>query len=249
MRSSLKVAFAVLSLLLLNVTLSSAGGLADKAAKESGNNSAASAVAIARGALTAHGGEKFRSLKAIKLSGIGSAISPLHAEPVPAEFTMICTDEQIRIDVAVPFGTIQLINDGTRFYNLVNGVSGSFGLASPGKFGLRMLARYDKPGYKVTPLPEQDKKRAFRITGPEGNSTDFYVDAKTNQITSLSYKYNNFEQSWELGDFKEVEGVAVPHLLTLRMGSRAGDYYLILKASDAKINPEINSNTFVPVAE
>jgi hypothetical protein len=252
MKTALNIRFTLLSLLLLSFVSSSAGGqsavgIASRGSASNGSTSAgATASDRARGAVAAHGGEKFRALKAITLRGVGSAVSPLFPDPVPAEITMISTDDRIRVDLSVPFGVIQLINDGKQFYNLVNGVEGTFGLAPPAKFGLRVLARYGQKGYTVDTLPDPDVDRAFRITDPEGNATDFYLDPASSRVTRIAYKYNNLAQSWELGSFKEIDGVMVPHSVTIRLESRVGDYLISFQAVDAKLNQSLDASAFLP---
>src|SRR2546429_9572728 len=67
------------------------------------------AVELARAAYAALGGDKFRNLKSISLTGDGWAMSPMQEEPIPLQFHLIATADRIRIDVAASFGTILLI--------------------------------------------------------------------------------------------------------------------------------------------
>lgn len=215
-------------------------------AKETHTTNAKAAAGLARATYAVQGGDKFRNLKSYGLSGEGLAISPIFSEPVPMQFTFVTTSDRIRIDIGVSFGNIQLINDGKQFYNLVNGRPASFGIAPPSKFGLGVLARYDQPGYTVAALPEQTSASGFRITDAEGNSTDFYVDAKTGRITRLVYQFNSLKQEWEFTSFKEVEGVLVPQNFTFKMESKTGPYLLAFNAENVKINPPVSDKTFAP---
>jgi hypothetical protein len=256
MKSTQQIRLTLLSLLLLSFMSSAAGGqgaieiaAARSSATEGSPSAGATAADRARAAFAAHGGEKFRALKTITLKGVGTAVSPLSPDAVPAEITMISTEDRIRIDLAVPFGIIQLINDGKQFYNLVNGAEGSFGLAPPAKFGLRVLARYGQKGYTAVTLPDPDVERSFRITDPEGNATDFYLGPASSRVTRIAYKYNDLRQSWELGSFKEVEGVMVPHSVTIRLESKVGDYLISLQAVDVKLNQPVDNAAFIPQAK
>jgi uncharacterized protein DUF4292 len=204
------------------------------------------ALELARAAYGAQGGEKFRGLKSYSLSGIGFAISPMFPDPVPMQFTLVATNDRIRIDAEVAFGTIQLINDGKKFYNLVNGAPGSFGLAPPAKFGLNVLAKYDRPGYSVAVLTDQKQSPGFKITDSDGNATDFYVDSKTGRIVRSVYKFNDLSQEWEFADFKEIEGAFVPQNFVIKMEAKAGTYLLSFNASEAKINQPVSDDTFIP---
>jgi hypothetical protein len=234
-----KIRLMILALLLIAPALMQTGS---KASAEP----TATAADLARAAVSDLGGGKFRDLKSIRLAGVASAVSPLNPNVQPAEFQLLSTDTGIRIDLTLSFGLIQMINDGQRFYNLVNGNAANFGIAPPGKFGLRVLAKYDQPGYTITPLPEQDKEHGFRIADPEGNATDFFVNKESRRVTRFIYKFGDFNQTWELDNFKAVEGVLVPHLINIRLATRQGDFQMLLRAADVKINQPVGENAFAP---
>jgi hypothetical protein len=208
----------------------------------------ATAAGLAKAAVADLGGDKFRNLKSLRLAGVGLAVSPLNPNVVPAEIQFISTDVGIRIDLTLSFGRIQMINDGRRFYNLVNDNAGSFGIGPPSKFGLRVLAKYDQPGYKVTALPDQNKELGFRITDPEGNATDFYAQKATGRVTRFTYKYDGFDQTWELDNFKTVEGLKIPHIINIRLATKVGEFQIVIQAADVKINQPVSDNAFVPKA-
>jgi hypothetical protein len=239
MTNTRKISLMVLALLLTAPALMPTGSRASA-------RHTATAADLARAAVSDLGGGKFRDLKSIRLAGVASAVSPLNPNVQPAEFQLLSTDTGIRIDLTLSFGLIQMINDGQRFYNLVNGNATNFGIAPPGKFGLRVLAKYDQPGYKITPLPEPNTEPGFRITDPEGNATDFYVHKETGRVTRFLYKFGDFNQTWELDNFKAVEGVMVAHQINIRLATRQGDFQMLLRAADAKINQPVGDNAFAP---
>ena len=246
---TLRIAIALFTCLLGTPLVSFAQvktAAAVSSAKESHTTNAKAAGDLARATCALQGGDKFRNLKSYRLSGEGLAMSPIFPEPVPMQFTIVATSERIRINIEVSFGTIQLINDGKQFYNLVNGKSASFGIAPPSKFGLGVLARYDQPGYTVAALPDQTSASGFRISDAEGNSTDFYVDAKTGRITRSVYQFNSLNQEWEFTSFKEVEGVLVPQNFIIKMDSKAGPYSLAFNVDNVKLNQPVSDNTFIP---
>lgn len=227
-------------------TKSSAPSMAESNVRP-GASSNASAVELARTTVAAQGGQKFRELKSIVLTGSGDAYSPLIAQKVPIQFAIAITDERMRVDMKAPFGLIQLINDGQQFHTRMGAQQGSFGIAPPAKFGIRVLAKYDKPGYSVTPLPDQKKETGFRITDPEGNSTDFYLDSKSNRVSRYIYRFKDSNQTWETSDFREVEGLPVPYKITMQLGSRQGDYYAEFKVKEVKINEPLSGELFTPM--
>jgi hypothetical protein len=239
MTNTVKIRLLVMALMLIAPALMQPGSKAD-------TKHTATAADLARAAVSDLGGGKFRDLKSIRLAGVASALSPLNPNVQPAEFQLLSTNTGIRIDLTMSFGLIQMINDGQRFYNLVNGNAANFGIAPPGKFGLRVLAKYDQPGYKITPLPEHSKELGFRITDPENNATDFHVHKETGRVTRFIYKFSDFDQTWELDNFKAVEGVMVPHMINIRLATRQGDFQMLLRAADAKINQPVSDNAFAP---
>lgn len=204
------------------------------------------ATDLARSTYSHQGGEKFRNLKSYTLNGTGIAISPFFPEPVPTRFNMIVTNDRIRIDMFVSFGTITIINNGKQFYNLVNGNQASFGLPSPAKFGLNVLANFDRPGYQVSVLSEAKQDPAFRVTDAEGNSTDFFVDSKTGLVKRSAYKFNKLDQEWQFSDFKAIEGVPIPQNFVIKTETPDGPFVMSFKVNDTKINQTVSDNTFIP---
>jgi hypothetical protein len=215
------------------------------AVTDAGVNPAAPPAEMARAVIAAQGGDSFRNLKSLILKGSGVAYSPLSTQAAPVDFIMVSNEMGVRIEMKAPFGTIYLINDGEQYYTLFAGQRGTFGLAPPSKFGLGVLAHLDQQGRTVGALPAQ-KEPGFRVTDAQSNATDFYIEPATGHIARYEYKYGDYVNSWEQKDFRKVEGVLIPHRLTMKLGSRVGDYYAEFKVKEVQVNPQVGASTFVP---
>lgn len=216
--------------------------------KDAGISLGGSPQDVARAVIAAQGGDSFRHLKSLILKGSGLAYSPLSTQAAPIDFTMISTGSGIRVEMKAPFGMIYLINDGQQFYTLFAGQRGTFGLAPPSKFGPNVLANLEQAGRTVSALQSPNKEVGFRVADAQSNATDFYIEPATGYITRYEYKYNNYTNSWEQKDFRKVDGVVVPYRMTLRLGSRVGDYYAEFKVKEVLVNPQVSDSTFVPPA-
>src|SRR5947207_15991156 len=93
---------------------------------------------LARIALMAHGGDKFRSAKTIIVRGSVDFYLPNSVQALPGEFLIITAGERFRQEVrAPPFFNATVIHDGTRLYSSVR----LFSVPPPNKFGMIMLTQ------------------------------------------------------------------------------------------------------------
>src|SRR5256885_11658310 len=132
---------------------------------------ATSPTDLARASLVALGGDKYRNMKSMWLSGSVELFAPNSAQSLPGKFALVTAGERYRRDIQSPAFVFQQIYDGQQNYSSVP----QFDFPPPSLYGLSVLNKFDRPGYTVTALPDNKKQRAFRITGPENNSTDFYI--------------------------------------------------------------------------
>jgi hypothetical protein len=201
----------------------------------------ATPLELARATYAAQGGDKYRDLKNIVLLGSADLYSPGSAQSLSGKFGMITSGDRLRLEVQSPLFGFSLISDGVRTYSSMRG----FELPSASRFGVPVLLKFDQPGYAVTALNGSKKERAFRITDPEGNITDFYVDAATNRLARFEVPYGSYTYSVEFKSVKEIEGVFVPVSFVQRISSTQGSFYAEFKVKDAKINQELPDTTFV----
>src|SRR5882724_5542942 len=151
--------------------------------------SASTPTDLARAALTAQGGEKFKTLKSMVLRGSVDLYAPNSTQSIPGGFIMVVAGDKVRVEIdARPAVSFKTIYDGQRSYSSLPGVD--FPPAS--KFGLPLLGKFDQPGYTVSALPDKKKQRAFRISDADGNITDFYIDQSNGRVMSFLIPYGGY---------------------------------------------------------
>src|SRR5207245_7026838 len=123
-------------------------------------NANSSPTELARAALAAQGGDKFKNLKNAWLTGTVNLYAPNSAQSIPGKFSLVTAGPKMRLDVdASPAFKFKQIFDGQQSYSSIPNVQ----TPPADKFGLNVLAKYDQPGYTVSALPNEKKMRGFRI--------------------------------------------------------------------------------------
>jgi hypothetical protein len=200
-----------------------------------------SAIDLARAALAAHGGEKFRQLRTLLMTGTADLSMQQSPQVLPARFAMTYKGDRTRLDLKSPMMDIFAISDGTRSYSSFKG----FAVPSLNKFSTRVLARYDQPGYVVSELPNKKKWRGFRITDPDGDATDFYMDPTTGRVMSYEFTYMGAHSVVEHDKFRIVDGVLIPERFAQRFEtSNMGAVYADFKVREIQVNLEIADDVF-----
>lgn len=207
---------------------------ADKTARE-----------LAAAVLAAHGGDKLRQLKSLTLSG--SVDVNAFNQTVPATFAMVFSGEKYRIDLNNPFQPIKQVFDGTQ--TLTNS-QGAFKLPPLDRVGFYVLGRIGDATYPINALPATAKgKSGFRITAPDGNFTDFYVDSKTNQVKGYesAFEFNGMPgtTSVEIDKYRLLEGVYIPEKFAQRFDLGQITAYCNFKAKEIAVNTTISNDVFV----
>ena len=198
-------------------------------------------IELARAALAAQGGDKFKNLKSMWLVGSVDLYAPNSTQSVPGKFSLVTAGERMRLDVdAAPVFKFKQIFDGQQSYSSIPGVE----TPPANKFGLLVLTKYDQPGYTVSALPDKKKLRGFRIVDAEGNTTDFYIDLNTARVMQYLSPYNGYTFGGEISKFKEVEGVLVPFSFTQRLEMAQGAFFAEYKVKDVKINQPVGDDVF-----
>jgi hypothetical protein len=199
-------------------------------------------VELARAALAAQGGDKFKNLKSMMMFGSANLYAPNSSQSVPGKFVMVTAGEKVRIDIdASPIFKFKQVYDGQQSMSSMPGIQ----LPPPSKFGLLVLTKYDQPGYTVSALPDKKKLRGFRIVDAEGNTTDFYIDAVTARVTQFLIPYNGYTFGTENSKYAEVEGVLIPVNFTQRLETQQGAFFAEYKVKDIKLNQPIADDVFV----
>jgi hypothetical protein len=198
-------------------------------------------VELARAALAAQGGDKFKNLKSMMLIGSADLYPPNSASSIPAKFVMVTVGDKVRIEIdARPMFSFKQVYDGQQSYSSMPGVQ----LPPPSKFGLPVLAKFDQPGYTLSALPDKKKLRGFRIVDAEGNTTDFFIDPVTARVMQYLTPYNGYVFGTENSKFKEVDGVLVPMNFSQRLEMQQGAFFAEYKVKDVKLNQPIGDDVF-----
>jgi hypothetical protein len=197
---------------------------------------------LARAALAAQGGEKFKNLKSMVLIGSVDLYPPNSAQSIPGKFAIVVAGDRVRIDISAPPAiSFKQVFDGQQSYSSIPGVE----MPPASKFGLAVLAKFDQPGYKVTALPDKKKQRGFRIVDAEGNTTDFYIDAVSGRVMTYLSPYKGFTFGVENKTMKELEGVLIAYSFTQRLEMTQGAFFAEYKVKDVKLNQPIGDDVFV----
>jgi hypothetical protein len=196
---------------------------------------------LARATYAAQGGDKYRALKNIVLFGSADLYAPGSAQTLSGKFYMVTAGDRLHLEVQSPLFNFSLISDGARTYTSMRG----FELPPANEFGIPVLLKFDQPGFVVTALPEKKKERGFRITEPEGMTTDFYVDAATGRLLRFEVPYGSYTYGFEFKNMREMEGVLIPLNFTQRILTPQGAFFAEFKVKDAKLNQDLPADTFI----
>jgi hypothetical protein len=199
---------------------------------------------LAKKALSAHGGDKFRDSKTLIVRG-SADISTSPTQTMPSTFVMILSGDKYRLEVTNQLRPFWQKYDGQ---NTVSSIPG-FMLPPLNRLGLPLLQKFDQKGYVVAVLPETSKKKnGFRITSPEGYYTDFFVDEKTGEVKSYeaSYEFNgqNVTTSVEIDKLREVDGIKIPEKYAQRFELGFATIYADFKAKDILVNSAVADDVF-----
>ena len=204
-------------------------------------NATTSPIDLARAAVAAHGGDKFRTVKSMILRGSVDLYAPNSTQPRPGGFIIVTAGEKARVEIdASPIIAFKQIDDGQRSYSSLPNVE----LPPLGRFGMAVLAKFDQPGFKVTAVPDKKKQRAFRISDADGYATEFYIDPATGRVMSFLINYQGYVFGTEHKKFKEVEGVLVPSSFSQRLEMMQGAFFADYNVKDIKLNNPLGDDVF-----
>ena len=203
---------------------------------------ASTPIELARAALAAQGGDKFKNLKSMMLIGSADLYVPNSTSSIPGRFVIVTVGDKVRIEIdARPIFNFKQVYDGQQSYSSMPGVQ----MPPASKFGLPVLAKFDQPGYTVSALPDKKKLRGFRIVDAEGNTTDFFIDPATARVMQYLTPYNGYTFGTENSKFKEVEGVLIPFNFSQRLEMQQGAFFAEYKVKEVKLNQPIGDDVFV----
>lgn len=200
---------------------------------------------LAKAALAAHGGDKFKNMKTLDVRGSVDVTTTQFPQTIPATFATIFSGDKYRLEIQNPFQPLKQIFDGEQTSSSING----FTFPPINRLGLPLLQKLGDKGFMVSQLPEKFKgKKGFRMTSPEGFYTDFFVNDKTGQIKGYesSYDINGREvtTSVEIDKFRTVEGVVIPERYSQRFDLGQLTAYADFKAKDILVNSVVKDEIF-----
>ena len=198
---------------------------------------------LAKAALAAHGGDKFKNMKTLIVSGTAE-ISGSPTQVMSATFNTVFSGDKYRLEIINPMQPFKQVYDGQQTYSSMP----NFQLPPLNRLGLPLLPRIEDKDFTVTELPEKSKKLGFRITSPEGYYTDFFLDEKTGQVKSYSAKYDvrgrEITTSVEIDKLKDVEGILIPEKYSQRFELGQLTMYASFKAKEIQVNTAVADDVF-----
>ena len=198
---------------------------------------------LAAAAIAAHGGDKFKKMQTLVMSGAVDVTSSSFNQALAGSFAIVLKNENYRLQINTPFFAFIQTFDGQNTSSSVGNVQ----IPPINRLGLPLLAKSQQSGYKIEALADK-KKRGFRVTSPEGYATDFVLDDKTAQVKSYSatYEVNGRSVSTvvEHDKFREVEGVLLPEKYSQRFDAAGQTFYADFKVKEIKVNSAINDDVF-----
>jgi hypothetical protein len=209
------------------------------------NVKTAAPMDLAKAALLAHGGDKFKNMKTLVVIGTAD-VSGSPSMTFPAPFVMTYAGDKYRLEMTTPFLQFKQIYDGQQTYSSAGEVT----LPPINRLGLPLLPKIEEKDFIVSALPDAKKKKTgFRITSPEGYYTDFFIDEKTGQIKGYeaSYTFNGrtITTAVEIDKVREVEGVKVPEKYAQRFETGNLTVYANFKAKEILVNSAVADDVFV----
>ena len=197
-------------------------------------------IELARAALAAQGGEKFKNLESMVLVGTVNIYPPGSAQSIAGKFLWVTAGERLRIELDARPLVFKQIYDGQRSYSSIPGVQ----LGPTKSFGLALLTKFEQPGYTVSALPDKKKLRGFRIADADGHGTDFYIEPGTGRVMMYHVSYKQHTFATENTKMKEIDGVLVPFDFTQKLEMPQGTFFAEYKVKDAKVNQPLGDEVF-----
>ncbi len=194
---------------------------------------------LAKIAFDVLGGEKFKKMQSLVVLGTLSLYAPNSTQSFGGSFVMANVGAKSRLEVK-SIQSFTQIYDGQQTWNSFQGVD----IPPTSKFGLNAFQHFGESGYSVSALPDKNKMRAFSFSDADGNTTNFYLDAKTGRVKSFEIPYNGYTFGAEVDELKEYEGVLIPVKFVQRLDTPYGAFYAEFKAKEVKINTEVPESWF-----
>lgn len=203
-------------------------------------------IALAKLALQAHGGDKLKNMKSLVVRGSVDMTTSMINQAIPSTFSMVLAKEKYRLELANQFQSFKQVSDGV---NTTSSIQSGWTLPPITRVGFPLLQMIGEPGFVITPLPNDKKKqKGFRMTSPDGYSTDFYVDEKTNQIKGYDGTYDIrgrvVTTSAVIDKLRSVDGLLIPEKYAQRFELEQIIIYCDFKVKEVLVNSELGDDVF-----
>ncbi|MFN3329800.1 MAG: hypothetical protein ACK419_02615 [Pyrinomonadaceae bacterium] len=203
-----------------------------------------SADALAKAALEAHGGEKFKSIKSLVIRGTAE-VSGSPTATFPAGFSLVFAGDKYILEITNPIQPFKQTYDGRQTRSSLS----NFNLPPVNRLGMPLLQKLGEEGFVVSELEGKNKKKlGFRITSPEGYYTDFFLDEKTKRVKSYEASYSVRDRivttSVDIEKWKEIEGIIWPERYYQRFDLGNLTIYVSFKTKEILIDQQIDDEVF-----
>ena len=203
-------------------------------------------IALAKLALQAHGGDKLKNMRSLVVRGTLDLTMSAFNQAIPATFSMVLAKEKYRLEISSQFQGYKQVSDGV---NTTKSIQSGWTLPPITRVGFPVLTMVGEPGFVISPLPNDKKKqKGFRMTSPDGYSTDFYLDEKTNQIKGYdgTYDINGrvVTTSAVIDKLRTVDGILIPERYAQRFDMEQLTAYCDFKVKEILVNSELADEVF-----
>ncbi len=238
-----KVLLCLITVLIV-VPIAAQNGSGAVGSRDTRTAAPAAPLDLAKAALEAHGGDKFKKMRSLVVKG--SVDVNVFGQSVPGAFSTVFSGSKYYFEINSIAQQLKQVYDGRETYSSLTG----FALPPVTTVGFPVLARVGDTGFTVSPLPTTSKKkRGFRITSPEGFYTDFSVDEKTGRVKGYDSAFEVsggrvVTTSAEIDEVMMVEGVLVPKKYAQRFDLGTLTAYATFKAKEILVNSTIDDAFF-----
>lgn len=198
---------------------------------------------LAKAALTAHGGDKFKNIKSLVITGAVEAIPSGFPQSLSGSFVMIQAGENSRLQIKLPVFDFIQVNNGTTTASTLTAVN----LPPLARYGILMLGKINEKDYKVT---ESSKKQpySFSLISTKGDVIDFTLNPSTGLINSCSITSNiagnQSKTVITYKKYKEIEGLWFPEEFYQGLDISQMTVSIKYRTKEVLIDKSIDDNLF-----
>lgn len=213
------------------------------------NAERARAMAILEATIRVLGGDAFIHQKSQITRGTGTISPPGAAQeiPVPSIVNYTVLPEKMRMEFALPFGTlVQGFNGQIGWMSMAGQVRDQTAqMKESSKYGFQVLRQIHQPGYRVRPLADAEvagtPALVVAVSDAEGHTTEFFIDPHTHLVLKTRYRVRGQQLEETYAEYQAVDGIQVPHRVTIFQN---GVKLFAFSVGEVEINPDIDESLF-----